>query len=77
MGPWLHIFKSTSIDDRHPRQLIMGGSSAWKKTEEWRKHPKLNNNMRHIFPGFAIAVVAFAGYVAYDKFVATPEKYHH
>lgn len=37
----------------------------------------LNNNLRHILPGFAIAVVAFAGYVAYDKFIATPVKSHH
>lgn len=57
----------------------MGGSSAWRKTEEWRRHPMLNNNLRHILPGFAIGVAAFAVYVAYDKFAAskTEEKAHH
>ncbi len=36
----------------------------------------LNNNLRHAFPGLGIAVVAFAGYVAYDKLTSKGPAHH-
>lgn len=43
----------------------------WRKYEAWRKHPMLNNNLRHSMPGLGIATVAFAGFVAYDKLIGS------
>lgn len=41
----------------------------WAKREAWRKHPVFTNRVmfRNLFPGFGIAVVAFAAYVVADN----------
>ncbi|EMS24288.1 NADH:ubiquinone oxidoreductase, B12 subunit [Rhodotorula toruloides NP11] len=50
----------------------------WAKREAWRKHPIFSTRarFRNIFPGFGIAVVAFAAYVAYDETVGAAKKGH-
>lgn len=49
----------------------------WAKREAWRKHPIFSNmnQLRQLFPGFGIAVVAFTAYVAWDNWKA-PKKEH-
>ena len=55
--------------------VTMAGSD-WMRYETWRRHPMLNNNLRHAFPGLGIAIVAFAGYVAYDKLTSKGPAHH-
>ncbi|KAI7726536.1 hypothetical protein M8C21_023228 [Ambrosia artemisiifolia] len=35
----------------------------FRRRDEWRKHPMLNNQFRHATPGLGIALVAFGVYV--------------
>ncbi|KAG8368945.1 hypothetical protein BUALT_Bualt15G0099100 [Buddleja alternifolia] len=43
----------------------------FRRRDEWRKHPMLNNQWRHATPGLGIALVAFGIYLVgetvYDK----------
>ncbi|KAI9605017.1 hypothetical protein H4Q26_002988 [Puccinia striiformis f. sp. tritici PST-130] len=41
----------------------------WAKREAWRKHPVFDRRtqIRNMFPGFGIALIAFSGYVAWDN----------
>jgi NADH dehydrogenase (ubiquinone) 1 beta subcomplex subunit 3 len=48
----------------------------WAKLEAWRKHPVYSRTaqIRGLFPGFGIAVVAFSTYVVFDNFVLGANK---
>lgn len=48
----------------------------WQKYQEWRRHPLLSNNTRHMFPGLGYGLAAFAVYVAYDKAFGTKDSHH-
>ncbi|TEB37653.1 hypothetical protein FA13DRAFT_1726763 [Coprinellus micaceus] len=50
----------------------------WAKREAWRKNPVFANRVmfRNLFPGFGIAVVAFAAYVAIDNYVLSNQDSH-
>ncbi|KAJ3132444.1 hypothetical protein HK101_004601, partial [Irineochytrium annulatum] len=45
----------------------------WARREVWRTHPffSANNRMRHLFPGFALALTGFGVFVAYDYWYQT------
>ena len=49
-----------------PPQLFR---DPWAKREAWRRHPVFSNAamIKNAFPGFGIAVVAFAAYVFVDN----------
>jgi NADH dehydrogenase (ubiquinone) 1 beta subcomplex subunit 3 len=51
----------------------------WAKREAWRKHPifSTRNMFKSTLPGFGIAVVAFAAYVAAEKLVLPEKKEDH
>lgn len=55
----------------------------WVKAEAWRKNPVFTNRvmLRNMFPGFGIAVVAFAAYVVVDNMylsaAKSPDPHHH
>ncbi|KAG6334664.1 hypothetical protein ID866_4431 [Astraeus odoratus] len=53
----------------------------WAKRDAWRKHPVFSNRamFSSMFPGFGIAVVAFASYVIVDNFYlkSRSEKHEH
>jgi hypothetical protein len=44
----------------------MAGESNFAKLDAWRKHPLLKLRISTIFPGFGLAVGAFAVYCAVD-----------
>ncbi|KAG0151162.1 hypothetical protein CROQUDRAFT_651362 [Cronartium quercuum f. sp. fusiforme G11] len=41
----------------------------WQQREAWRRHPIFSRReqFKNLFPGFGIALVAFSGYVVWDK----------
>jgi len=53
--------------------------NPWAKRDAWRYEGQFSrlNRFKTAFPGFGIAVVAFAGYVAYEKLFLTKEDEHH
>lgn len=52
--------------------------NPWAKRDAWRYEGEFTrmNRFKSAFPGFGIAVVAFAGYCAYEKFVLKPSSHH-
>jgi len=65
-----------------PRFIMPEGPlyrDPWAKREAWRKHPIFSNRamFKNSAPGFGIAVVAFAVYVAAEKFVFPGKKDEH
>ncbi|EFP91315.1 hypothetical protein PGT21_029768 [Puccinia graminis f. sp. tritici] len=48
----------------------------WAKREAWRQHPVFarRTQIRNMFPGFGIALIAFSGYVAWDNLSSPDSK---
>ncbi|BBN13244.1 hypothetical protein Mp_6g01970 [Marchantia polymorpha subsp. ruderalis] len=44
----------------------VGTGDFFAKTDAYRKHPMLNNNLRRATPGLGIAIVLFGGYLFVD-----------
>ncbi|XP_015871050.1 NADH dehydrogenase [ubiquinone] 1 beta subcomplex subunit 3-B-like [Ziziphus jujuba] len=46
----------------------------FRRRDEWRKHPRLSNQLRHALPGFGLGVAAFGIYLVgeqvYNKLLA-------
>lgn len=53
-------------------------ANPWAKRDAWRYEGEFSriNRFKNAFPGFGIAVGAFAVYLAYDKFVKKEEHHH-
>ncbi|KAK6442152.1 hypothetical protein LTR95_001621 [Oleoguttula sp. CCFEE 5521] len=54
-------------------------NDPWARAEAWRYTGPFtrSNRLRGSFPGFGIALGAFAVYVAYDKLIAGDSHAHH
>lgn len=52
-------------------------ADPWDRREAWRRHPYFGpiNVIKHAFPGFSWALIAFIGYLGYEQFVETKEKH--
>lgn len=57
-----------------PNQTIY--RDPWAKREAWRRHPVFSRRqqLKNFFPGFGIALVAFSGYVAWEKLSSSDSK---
>jgi NADH dehydrogenase (ubiquinone) 1 beta subcomplex subunit 3 len=53
--------------------------NPWAKRDAWRYQGQFTrlNRFKTAFPGFGIAVVAFAGYLAYEQVFAKTHQAHH
>ncbi|XP_062176403.1 NADH dehydrogenase [ubiquinone] 1 beta subcomplex subunit 3-B-like [Alnus glutinosa] len=53
----------------------------FRRRDEWRKHPRLTNQLRHATPGLGIALVAFGVYLVgeqvYNRLYAPSSSSHH
>ncbi|PLW54549.1 hypothetical protein PCANC_04224 [Puccinia coronata f. sp. avenae] len=50
-----------------PNQTVY--RDPWAKREAWRQHPVFSRRtqVRNMFPGFGLALIAFSGYVVWDN----------
>ncbi len=76
---FLHLVTVSKEKVLETRKLLTSFSSytempllyrdPWAKREAWRKHPVFStaSQLRQLFPGFGIAVVAFTAYVVWDN----------
>lgn len=53
-------------------------ANPWAKRDAWRYTGQFSrfNRFKNAFPGLGIAIVAFSGYVAYEKFVLKKDDHH-
>ncbi|KAK6463830.1 NADH dehydrogenase 1 beta subcomplex subunit 3 [Scheffersomyces coipomensis] len=56
----------------------MSGGNPWAKRDAWRYEGQFTriNRFKNAFPGLGIAIVAFSGYLAYEKIFLTKDSHH-
>lgn len=54
-------------------------SNPWAKRDAWRYTGQFSrvNRFKNAFPGLGIAIVAFSGYLAYEKLVMEKDDHSH
>jgi NADH dehydrogenase (ubiquinone) 1 beta subcomplex subunit 3 len=54
-------------------------SNPWAKRDAWRYTGQFTrvNRFKNAFPGLGIAIVAFSGYLAYEKLVMEKDDHSH
>ncbi len=60
------------------RLLLSIVRAVFEGVHEWRKHPAVlaNTNIRYMFPGLGVAVVAFTGFMIAEKMLAVAAPAH-
>lgn len=54
-------------------------SNPWAKRDAWRYEGQFSrvNRFKSAFPGLGIAIVAFSGYLVYEKVFLKKDEHHH
>jgi hypothetical protein len=76
------VLKTASERERRMANKALGPTGEFfRRRDEWRKHPRLTNQLRHATPGLGIALVAFGIYLVgeqvYNRVYAPSSSHHH